>query len=298
MVNDIHSVAFTAMGSSCDIRVAAEHGDAARLIAAPAIAEVRRIENKYTRYRSDSIISRINAAAGLSAVECDDETAALLAYADRLHAASEGLFDITSGVLRKVWDFRSGGLPRSSALNALLPLVGWNKVVHGNATVFLPLQGMELDFGGFGKEYAVDQAAGVLANMGVEHGYVNLGGDMRFLGPRTDGAAWSIGIQDPRDMASTVASLPISRGALATSGDYERFIEVNGRRYCHVLDPRTGMPVSYWRSISVVAPLAITAGSCTTTAMLMEEDGLDFLERCGMGYLAIDQQGQIFRRTP
>ncbi|MDQ2822847.1 MAG: FAD:protein FMN transferase [Pseudomonadota bacterium] len=298
MVDEIHSITFTAMGSSCEIRVAAGHGDAARLIAAPAIAEVRRIEKKYSRYRSGSIISRINAAAGRSAVACDGETAALLAYADRLHAASLGLFDITSGVLRKVWDFRNGGLPRPSALNRLLTLVGWNKVVHGNATVFLPLQGMELDFGGFGKEYAVDQAAGVLATMGVEHGYVNLGGDMRFLGPRADGDAWSIGIQDPRDMSNTVASLPISRGALATSGDYERFIEVDGRRYCHVINPRTGMPVSYWRSISVVAPLAIAAGSCTTTAMLMEEDGLDFLDRCGMGYLAIDHHGQIFRRTP
>ena len=286
------------MGSRCDIRVVADDGEAARLIAAPAIAEVRRIESKYTRYRSDSIISRINAAAGLSVVECDDETAALLAYADRLHAASGGLFDITSGVLRKVWNFRNGGLPRSGALNELLPLVGWNKVVRGNARVFLPMRGMELDFGGFGKEYAVDQAATVLANMGVEHGYVNLGGDMRFLGPRADGAAWSIGIQDPRAMANTVASLPISRGALATSGDYERFIEVKGRRYCHVLDPRTGMPVSYWRSVSVVAPLALTAGSCTTIAMLMEEDGRDFLDRCGMGYLAIDHQGHIFRRTP
>ncbi|MGV7210113.1 FAD:protein FMN transferase [Oxalobacteraceae bacterium A2-2] len=297
-MNGAHSFAFTAMGSSCEIRVVAKHADEARQCAAPAIAEVRRIEQKYSRYLADSVVSRINSAAGLHAVECDEETAALLAYADRLHAASEGRFDITSGVLRKAWDFRSGRLPKAGALDRLLPLVGWGKVVCGQARVFLPLRGMELDFGGFGKEYAVDQAAQVLADMGVQHGYVNLGGDMRFVGPRPDGTAWNIGIQDPRDTASTVASLPISRGALATSGDYERFIEVNGRRYCHVLDPRTGLPVSHWRSVSVVAPLAITAGSCTTTAMLLEQDGLAFLERCGMGYLAIDQQGHIFRRTP
>jgi thiamine biosynthesis lipoprotein len=138
VVNDIHSVAFTAMGSRCDIRVVAEHGAAARLIAAPAIAEVRRIENKYSRYRSDNIISRINAAAGLSAVECDDETEALLAYADRLHAASEGRLDITSGVLRKVWDFRNGGLPQSGALSELLPLVGWNTSCTAMPRYFCP----------------------------------------------------------------------------------------------------------------------------------------------------------------
>ena len=298
MVADLYTVSFAAMGSRCEVRIAAPDGDAARHIAMHAIDEVRRIEQKYSRYRDDSVVSRINAAAGKHAVACDEETAALLAYADRLHATSDGRFDITSGVLRKAWDFRNAVLPQTSALRDLLPLVGWDKVLRNGASVFLPLPGMELDFGGFGKEYAVDRAAEVLAVMGVMHGYVNLGGDMRFLGPRPDGAAWDIGIQDPRDISATVASIPISRGALATSGDYERFIEVDGRRYCHVLDPRSGMPVSYWRSVSVLAPLAITAGSCTTTAMLLEEDGRDFLERSGLSYLAIDHDGRIFRRTP
>ncbi|NVM75656.1 thiamine biosynthesis lipoprotein [Duganella sp. SG902] len=297
MVEDIYTVSFTAMGSRCEVRIAAADAAAARHIATQAIDEVRRIEQKYSRYRSDSIVSRINAAAGLGAVDCDGETAALLAYADALHDNSEGRFDITSGVLRKAWDFRGGALPRPGALEALLPLVGWSKVVRDESSVFLPQLGMELDFGGFGKEYAVDRAAELLAVLGVDHGYVNLGGDMRFLGPRPDGKPWDIGIQDPRDMSATVASIPIGRGALATSGDYERFIEVDGRRYCHVLDPRSGMPVSYWRSVSVVGPLAITAGSCTTTAMLLEQDGIDFLDRSGVSYLAIDHEGRIFRRT-
>ena len=142
----------------------------------------------------------------------------------------------------------------------------------------------------------MDQAAELLAAQGVRHGYVNLGGDMRFLGPRPDGAEWSIGIQHPRNAQRTIASVPFSRGALATSGDYERFFEVGGRRYCHILDPRTGMPVSYWRSVSVVSPMAIAAGSCSTTAMLLERDGLDFLEQSGLSYLAIDQDGRIYRR--
>jgi thiamine biosynthesis lipoprotein len=285
------------MGSRCEIVLAAADVVTAHAAAAPAIAEVQRIEHKYSRYRDDSVLSRINAAAGRHPVSCDQETAALLAYADTLYSASQGRFDITSGVLRKAWDFRLGRAPQPGVLEDLLPLVGWRVVEYDHDSVFLPLPGMELDFGGFGKEYAVDRATEVLAAQGVVHGYVNLGGDMRFLGPRPDGTSWDIGIQDPRDMTAIIASVPFSRGALTTSGDYERFIEIDGQRYCHVLDPRSGMPVSHWRSVSVVAPLAITAGSCTTTAMLLEQEGLAFLDACGMSYLAVDHTGQIFRRT-
>jgi thiamine biosynthesis lipoprotein len=297
MVEGIYGVGFAAMGSRCEVRLAAADEDAARRLATYAIDEVRRIEHKYSRYRRDSVVGRINAGAGRYEIACDKETAALLDYADTLHAASDGRFDITSGVLRKAWDFRRGVVPEPEALQDLLPLVGWQQVERDQSKVFLPRHGMELDFGGFGKEYAADRAAEALAERGVTHAYVNLGGDMRFLGPRPDGGAWDIGIQDPRDMDATVASIPVSLGALATSGDYERFMEVGGRRYCHVLDPRSGMPVSHWRSVSVLAPLAITAGSCTTIAMLLEEDGIGFLERSGMSYLAIDHQGHIFRRT-
>jgi len=295
---EVFGVAFDAMGSRCEIRVAAANSREAEALAKPAIGEVRRIETKYSRYRPDSIVSRINAAAGHESVACDEETAGLLAYADTLHAASEGRFDITSGVLRKAWNFRGGVLPEQRQLEALLPLVGWNSVQRSKTTVFLPRPGMELDFGGFGKEYAVDRATELLAVQGVCHGYVNLGGDMRFLGTQPDGSPWSIGIQDPRAVDATVASIPFSIGALATSGDYERFIEVDGRRYCHILDPRNGMPVSHWRSVSVVGPLALTAGSCSTIAMLLEEQGLDFLEQSGLAYLAIDHDGCIYRRTP
>jgi len=295
---EVFGVAFDAMGSRCEIRVAAASGREAEALAEPAIGEVRRIEIKYSRYRPDSIVSRINAAAGRESITCDEETAGLLAYADTLYAASEGRFDITSGVLRKAWNFRGGAVPERQQLEALLPLVGWDSVQRQKTSVFLPRPGMELDFGGFGKEYAVDRATELLAAQGVRHGYVNLGGDMRFLGTQPYGTPWSIGIQNPRAVDATVASIPFSIGALATSGDYERFIEVDGRRYCHILDPRSGMPVSHWRSVSVVGPLALTAGSCSTIAMLLEEQGLDFLEQSGLAYLAIDYDGCIYRRTP
>lgn len=296
MVNPVFTIEFQAMASRCEIRLAAASGAEARALAEPALEEVRRIEAKYSRYRADSIVSRINAAAGAGPVACDEETVALLDYADAVYASSGGRFDITSGVLRRAWDFRLGTLPSPQTLGGLLPLVGWEHVRRDSGSVMLAKAGMELDFGGFGKEYAVDRAAEILLAQGVQHGYVNLGGDMRFLGPRPDGEEWSIGIQHPRNAQATVASVPFNRGALATSGDYERFFEVDGRRYCHVLDPRSGMPVTYWRSVSVVSPMAIAAGSCSTTAMLLERDGLDFLEQSGLSFLAIDQDGQIYRR--
>jgi thiamine biosynthesis lipoprotein len=296
MVTPVHAFSFEAMASRCEVRLAAPDRAAAARLAQAAIDEVRRIEHKYSRYRPDSIVARINAAAGQDAVECDDETLALLAYADTLHRASGGLFDISSGVLRRAWDFRRAIVPPPQALHDLLGLVGWQQVQRESGRIRLPRAGMEIDFGGFGKEYAADRSAAILAGLGVRHGYVNLGGDMRFIGPQPDGLPWLIGVQDPRHAERLAASIPVSRGALATSGDYERFIEVEGQRYCHILDPRSGMPVSYWRSVSVLGLLAVAAGSCSTIAMLLQQDGLAFLEQSGMSYLAIDRHGQYFRK--
>jgi len=293
---DIRSFHFGAMASNCEVRLAMDDLVLAETFAQAAIAEVRRIESKYSRYRADSVVGRINAAAGKEAVSCDDETQALLAYADALHGSSDGLFDITSGVLRRAWDFRKAVLPSQAALDALLPLVGWSRVQWRRNLVRLPVEGMELDLGGFGKEYAADRAAALLSGMGVAHGYVNLGGDLRIIGPRPDGQPWTIGVQDPRAVDSVVGGIAIASGALATSGDYERFFDLDGKRYCHLLDPRSGMPVSHWRSVSVLGPLAVAAGSCSTIAMLLQRDALDFLDQSGMAYLAIDQRGQVFRK--
>jgi thiamine biosynthesis lipoprotein len=296
---DVRAFPFEAMASRCELRLAMAPGAdgerAGSALAQAAIDEVRRIERGFSRYRPDSIVARINACAGGEPLACDAETNALLDYAGVLHASSGGLFDITSGVLRRAWDFSRALLPAQAALDALLPLVGWGQVERADGAIRLARAGMEIDFGGFGKEYAADRAAALLAAAGVRHGYVNLGGDLRIIGPQPDGEAWTIGVQDPRASDALAAAIPIASGALATSGDYERFIDVGGRRYCHVLDPRSGMPVAHWRSVSVLGPLAIAAGSCSTIAMLMQEDGLAFLEQSGMAYLAIDQHGQYFR---
>jgi thiamine biosynthesis lipoprotein len=291
MVEQVYRFPFRAMASACEIRLAAPDAQAAQETARAAIAEVLRIEASYSRYREDSIVGRINGAAGRGFVECDDETCQLLGYADQLYRRSGGLFDITSGVLRRAWDFRRPHLPDPALLDSLLALVGWQGVRREGSRIMLPRAGMEIDFGGFGKEYAADRAGALLLRHGVRHGYVNLGGDMRFAGPQPDGRPWLIGIQDPRAPDGIVASIAISEGALATSGDYERFVDIGGRRYCHVLDPSTGMPVSHWRSVSVLAPLAVLAGSVSTIVMLKQEQGLAFAEASGVSYLAIDSMG-------
>ncbi len=124
-----------------------------------------------------------------------------------------------------------------------------------------------------------------------------MAGDIRVVGPKPDGSPWMIGIQHPRHKELVIASIPLHAGALTTSGDYERYFEVNGKRYCHIINPRSGYPVTWWQSVTVVTPFAITAGSYSTIAMLKESDGLAFLENSGMGYLAIDQFGKIYHKN-
>jgi thiamine biosynthesis lipoprotein len=285
----VHRQPFKAMGSACEVVLANEAESMAKL----AIDEVLRIERTYSRYTTDSIIAKINQQAGCGAVQCDDETWALFKFASQLFDQSDGLFDITSGVLRQAWDFKNPEVPSSQKLEALLPLVGWEKVVLQDQSIALPLAGMEIDLGGFGKEYAADRAAQVLKEKGVTHGYVNLAGDMRFLGPKPTGEPWMIGIQDPRALDQVVATLPITMGSLATSGDYERYFELNGQRYCHVLNPKTGTPVSYWRSVSVTSPATVVSGCTTTMAMLKEAEGLAFLQATGFDFFAIDHTGKV-----
>jgi FAD:protein FMN transferase len=293
-----HAFRFVAMASPCEVRIDGASPSSAHEIAIQAIDEVRRIEAKYSRYVSTSIVSQINSAAGTSrAVDVDDETAQLLNFAASLTAESDGLFDITSGVLRRVWNFREAKLPSATQIAEVLALVDWNLVEWNSARVRLPQKGMEIDFGGFGKEYAADRAAAIAQSLGAQYGFVNLGGDLRVMGAKENDEAWSIGIQHPRDENGTIASISIGQGALATSGDYERFFEIDSKRYCHILNPKTGVPVNHWRSISVLAPVCTAAGAIATIAMLEAEHAVEFLDVQGCGYLAINNDGERFERN-
>ena len=284
---------FDAMGSPNELQIWHDDERRARMLADTAIADVRRIEAKYSRYRGDSVTSRINGAAGGTAVAIDAETYALLGYADRCHRLSAGRFDITSGVLRHAWDFRRSPprLPDETEVAAVTALIDWPSVEWSPRSVRLPRRGMEIDFGGIGKEYAADRMATICHDSGAPHTLANLGGDVRAAGPQPDGSPWRVGISHPRQADAIMATVEIDGGAVATSGDYQRFFDLDGRRYCHIIDARSGRPVTHWQSISVLAPLCVLAGSCATIAMLLEEDGEAFLGREGVPYLAVDAAG-------
>lgn len=284
---------FRAMGGDNEIVVATERGDVAEAALEAAVAEVLRIEHKYSRYRQDSLVNEINQAAGSGVfVTCDPETLHLLEIAGLLYRESGGLFDITSGVLRNAWNFAVPSVPSPEALAPFLALIGWSGVDRRGDGVRLTKAGMEIDFGGFGKEYASDQAASKLLERGIMHGYVNLGGDMRAVGPQPDGSPWLVGVQHPRARETIVATIPLESGALATSGDYQKYFEIDGRIYCHILNPRTGFPVDCWASVSVRAPSSVFAGALSTIAMLKEENAIEFLRTTKCAYLAVDREGR------
>jgi thiamine biosynthesis lipoprotein len=281
---------FKAMGSPCGVKLYARDRASAAAVAEGVIAEVARLESRYSRYRDDSLLAAINgvAAAG-GAIEVDDETAALLDYADACHRQSDGLFDITSGILRRAWRFDRGVVPGPEEIEPLLARIGWHRVRWRAPRLEFP-PGMELDFGGVVKEYAADRAAALCSEAGVRHGVVNLGGDIRIVGPRPDGQPWRVGVQDPR-RAGAAAAIALHAGGVATSGDYERCIRVDGKRFGHVLNPKTGWPVQHLASVTVVGELCVVAGSASTIAMLKEAAGPQWLAGLGLPHLWIDVDG-------
>lgn len=289
----IYHSEFKAMGTPCDIQLYAKNASQAKHIADLAIADVYRLEARYSRYRSDSFLSEINrAAAAGGRITVDAETAGLLNYAATCHEQSEGLFDITSGILRKAWRFDSDQLPDEAQIQGLLVRIGWHKLHWKPPVLEFPKLGMELDFGGIVKEYAVDRAAALCWEAGIRHGVVNLGGDIKIIGARADGSPWRIGIRHPRDQQAVIDILQLHEGALASSGDYERCINVNGIRYGHILNPKTGWPVKYLASASVVGEFCVVAGSAATIAMLKEEQGATWLEGLGLPHLWVDVAGK------
>lgn len=282
------------MGTPCEIQLFAENVAEARRISDMAIADVRRLEARYSRYRDDSLLSAINqiAAAG-GRIAVDEETTGLLNYAATGYEQSDGLFDITSGILRRAWRFQQGSLPDDALVRGLLERIGWHKLRWDPPVLEFPVPGMELDFGGIVKEYAVDRAAALCRSAGIRHGVINLGGDIKLIGARADGRPWRVGISHPREKGSMIRTLALRDGAVASSGDYERCIVVDGVRYGHVLNPKTGWPVRHLAAVSVVGDLCVVAGSASTIAMLKEKDGPAWLDAMGLPHLWVDVDGNV-----
>ena len=287
---------FAAMGTKCEVVFYEDEGfDVAQTI----IAEVLRIEQKYSRYLPASYLSSINRAAAVGArLDVDEETAALLDYAQRCYELSGGLFDITSGALRRAWDFRSGKAPDPRKIEEALKLVGWEKLVWKSPTLSFPLAGMQLDIGGLGKEYAVDRACDLARHSGLSAALVDLGGDIGVIGPRPGHLSWSIGVQNPTQLDVPFARVSLMQGALASSGGYERYVVVDGKRCSHLLNPRTGWPLDEMAVVSVIAPQCLAAGTFSTIAMLKGAQGPSWLDAMHIPYASFDRCGNQTATPP
>ncbi len=274
---------FHAMGGACEVLVEIADEVAAREVANAVAQHAWQVEARFSRYRADNIVARINGAVG-ETVEVDEETANLLDFASLLHGLSGGLFDITSGVLRRAWTFDGGErTPARAEIDALLPLVGWSKVKWQRP--FITLQaGMQIDFGGIAKEYAVDQATQLAARAVDAAVLVNFGGDLAVTRVRDGNRPWRVGIENiDADAPGAARVVDLSAGAIATSGDTYRYVTAGTRRLPHILDPRDGRPVrGAPRSVTVAAPNCTNAGMLTTLAMLRGPGAEVFLEAEGV----------------
>jgi thiamine biosynthesis lipoprotein len=270
---------FRAMASPCQVLMEVDDGQDARRILSIVSSEAWRVERKFSRYRTDNLVHEINRADG-RLIQVDEETARLLDFAAHLWQLSGGRFDITSGVLGRLWRFDGGDrVPDAAEVGAVLQHVGWRRVEWDGKRIRLQ-PGMQIDFGGIGKEYAADRAAQLVAREFDASCVINFGGDLVVARPRSNGKPWRVGIEDPssaRPQASRLINLSV--GGLATSGDTKRYLLREGVRYGHVLDPTTGWPIEGApRSVTVAAGSCTQAGMLATLAMLQGEDAEAFLE--------------------
>jgi thiamine biosynthesis lipoprotein len=266
------------MASPCEILVRCKDESEAEKLASLSFAETQRIENKFSRYRDDNIIYQINHSNG-TPIAVDQELARLLDYADRVYRLSDGLFDITSGVLRKAWKFDGAPLvPDMQLIDSLLTRVGWNRVQWNGDSIRLQ-PGMEIDLGGVGKEYAVDIVAEKIFREFGAPVMVNFGGDIRAITAEENPVPWVVGIEDPERDSGAIGQIDLVNGGIATSGDLRRFCFVDGVRMGHILNPLTGWPATDApRSVTVLGDYCVEAGFLATLAMLHGTDAEEFLD--------------------
>lgn len=281
----LRRLTFPALGTTCEVQYAAPGGDAqAAAFERAAVGWVAAFEAKYSRFRPDSLLSRINAAAGRESVAIDPEMETLLKLCDSLHFMTQGVLDPTALPLIRLWNYKAEHprLPSDDEVAAARRLVGWKNVQRTPGWVFLPEPGMALDFGGFGKEYAVDVVAQIAVDHGLPCALVDFGHDIRALGQPPGRPAWHIGLEDPKRPGAAAGSIGLRGRGVASSGDYLRCVTIGGRRYGHIVDPRTGRPVAnQCVQATVVANTCLQAGVLSTTAFVLGvPSGIDFIQSC------------------
>ena len=264
---------FHALGSECELFFKAASRSAAEAYRNAAFDWLAEFEARCSRYRDDSEVTRINASAGKEWTSIDAQTEMLLDLCDHYHFVTEGAFDATSLPLSQLWDWKRkhDALPTPDEIAEAKRLIGWRRILRAPGRVFLPVAGMKIDLGGVGKEFAVDCLRQVALSCGIEHVMVDLGGDIAVHGEPPEGGGWYIGLENPANTNECFCGIRLrSGGAVATSGDYRRCFEFEGRTYGHILDCRTGWPVANGtRSATVIAPRCTTAGVLSTSAMIL-----------------------------
>lgn len=262
------------MGNRFEFTVVVSDKDFGETAIDAAIAEVKRIEELLSTYKDTSETNQVNAAAGISPVKVSEEFLALVNRAIRLGDLTDGAFDITYGSIDKsLWNFdvNMEALPDPIIAKKSVSLISYKNVLINEAvgTIFLKNKGMRIGFGGIGKGYAADKAKYLLQQMGIKSGIVNAAGDLTTWGTQINGTPWTIGIADPDQTSRPFSSLNISNMAIATSGNYEKFILIDGVRYSHTIDPKTGLPVTGIKSVSIICPSAELADALATPVTVM-----------------------------
>ncbi len=287
------------MGSRFDITVVANDSISAHKYIDTAVAEITRIEKLISSWDAASQTSSINKNAGIAPVKVDTELFQLIQRAIGISKLTDGAFDISYASMDRIWKFDSSmkQMPTNQEIKASVSKVGYQNIILDSEknTVFLKLKGMKIGFGAIGKGYAADKAKALLISKGVSSGIINASGDMNTWGKQPNGNEWKVAITNPLNKDKVFALLPINNGAVVTSGNYEKFVEFNGKRYTHIIDPRTGFPSSGIISVTVFAPKAELADALATSVFVMgKEIGLDRINQLpNIECIIIDDKGNI-----
>jgi thiamine biosynthesis lipoprotein len=287
------------MGSRFDITVVAKDSVLANNYIDIAVAEIERIEKLISSWDENSQTSRINRFAGIKAVKVDAELFNLIERAIGISKLTNGAFDISYAAMDNIWHFDGSmtQMPSEEEILNSVARVGYENILldKDSSTVFLKVKGMKIGFGGIGKGYAADKAKELLISKGVPSGIINASGDMNTWGKQPNGSPWSVAITNPLNKDKAFAILPITDGAVVTSGNYEKYVFFNGKRYTHIIDPRTGYPSSGIISVSVFAPKAELADALATSVFVMGKDvGLNRINQMPkVECIIIDEEGNI-----
>ena len=291
------------MGSRFDITVVANDSIQANKYIDTAVAEISRIEKLISSWDDNSQTSEINRNAGAKPLKVDKELFNLIERAIGISKLTDGAFDISYASMDRIWQFDGSMtvMPSEKEIKSSVEKVGYQNIVldKKNSTVFLKLEGMKIGFGAIGKGYAADKAKTLLISKGVPSGIINASGDMNTWGKQPNNEDWKVAITNPMNKNKVFALLPITNGAVVTSGNYEKYVNFNGKRYTHIIDPRTGYPSTGIISVTVFAPKAELADALATSVFVMgKEAGLDRINQSPkIECIIIDDKGNITKST-